>query len=112
MKKSVKVYLGIDVGSVSTKMAVLDEGGEIVATSYLPTLSNPVAAVQNGLREIACLLPQGVGVAGVATTGSGRYLADVIAGADLVKNEITSQATAVLHYFPLVQTVIEIGGQD
>lgn len=112
MKESMKVYLGIDVGSVSTKMAVLDEGGEIVATSYLQTRSNPVAAVQNGLREIACLLPQGAGVAGVATTGSGRYLADVIAGADLVKNEITSQATAVLHYFPRVQTVIEIGGQD
>jgi predicted CoA-substrate-specific enzyme activase len=112
MKKYVKVYLGIDVGSVSTKMVALDQSGEIIATSYLPTLSNPLVSVQNGLREIACLLPDGVGIAGVATTGSGRYLADVIAGADLVKNEITCQATAVLHCLPRVQTVIEIGGQD
>jgi len=48
----------------------------------------------------------------VATTGSARYLAGVIVGADLVKNEITSHAVATLQYIPQVQTIIEIGGQD
>ncbi|GAJ11552.1 unnamed protein product, partial [marine sediment metagenome] len=68
--------------------------------------------VQQGLKEVARLLPQYVEVAGVATTGSGRYLAGVVVGADLVKNEITSQAIAARHYLPEVKTVIEIGGQD
>ena len=108
----VKVYLGIDVGSVSTKMAVLDGNSEIVSHIYRPTQGNPVRAVQQGLKQLRQLLPEGADICGAATTGSARYLAGVIVGADLVKNEITSQATAALHYIPQAQTVIEIGGQD
>jgi len=108
----VKVYLGIDVGSVYTKMAVLDRKNEIVNYIYLPTPGNPVRAIQQGLKQLEQLLPEGTDICGVATTGSARYLAGVIVGADSVKNEITSQATAALHYMPQVQTVVEIGGQD
>jgi predicted CoA-substrate-specific enzyme activase len=68
--------------------------------------------VQQGLAEIARRLPPGMEIAGVGTTGSARYLAGVIVGADLVKNEITSHAVAALHILPQVQTVVEIGGQD
>ncbi len=68
--------------------------------------------VQYGLSQIRKKLPEDIIVAGVATTGSARYLAGVIVGADLVKNEITSHAVGALHYFPQAQTVIEIGGQD
>jgi predicted CoA-substrate-specific enzyme activase len=57
-------------------------------------------------------LPGDTKISGVATTGSARYLAGAIVGADLVKNEITCQAVAAVHYYPDVQTVIEIGGQD
>ena len=107
-----KVYLGIDVGSVSTKLAVLDENGELVAHSYSPTQGNPVTAVQQGLKQIRQHLPAAAEICGVATTGSARHLAGVVVGADLVKNEITSQAVAALYFYPEVQTVIEIGGQD
>jgi predicted CoA-substrate-specific enzyme activase len=68
--------------------------------------------VQQGLKLIRQLLPEDADISGVATTGSARYLTGAIIGADMVKNEITSQATAALHYTPEVQTVIEIGGQD
>jgi predicted CoA-substrate-specific enzyme activase len=108
----VKVYLGVDVGSVSTKLAVLDENGELVAHSYSPTQGNPVTAVQQGLKQIRRHLPVAADISGVATTGSARHLAGVVVGADLVKNEITSQAVAALYFYPEVQTVIEIGGQD
>ena len=107
-----KVFLGIDVGSISTKMAALDENNELLSHTYLPTRGNPVAAVQQGLKQIEQLLPEDTDICGVATTGSARCLAGVIVGADSVKNEITSQATAALHYMPDVQTVLEIGGQD
>jgi len=68
--------------------------------------------VQQGLKQIKQQLPEAAQICGVATTGSARYLAGVIVGADLVKNEITSHAVAALQYVPQAQTVIEIGGQD
>jgi len=68
--------------------------------------------VQQGLKQIKQQLPKDVNICGVATTGSARYLAGVIVGADLIKNEITSHAVATLRYIPEVQTIIEIGGQD
>jgi len=107
-----EAYLGIDVGSVTTKLAVLDKKDELVAHIYLPTQGKPIEMVQQGLGQIKERLPTDVDICGVATTGSARYLAGVIVNADLVKNEITSHATAALYYFPQVQTVIEIGGQD
>ena len=105
-------YLGVDVGSVTTKCAIITEAGELIADNYLLTQGKPVSAVQQGLREIQGQLPTDVRIRGVCTTGSARYLAGVIVGADVVKNEITAQAVAALYYVPDVHTVIEIGGQD
>jgi predicted CoA-substrate-specific enzyme activase len=107
-----EAYLGIDVGSVTTKLALLNEADELVIDLYLPTRGQPVEMTQQGLRQVKEQLPPDTDIAGVATTGSARYLAGVIVGADLVKNEITSHALGALHYFPQCQTVIEIGGQD
>ena len=107
-----EVYLGIDVGSVTTKFALLNQSDELVVHLYLPTQGKPIEMVQQGLKQVKQQLPPDVDICGVATTGSARYLAGVIVGADLVKNEITSHAVGALHYFPQGQTVIEIGGQD
>jgi predicted CoA-substrate-specific enzyme activase len=107
-----ETYLGIDVGSLTTKFAVLDGADELIASLYLPTGGRPLEALQQGLRRVTTELPEGVDVRGAAATGSARHLAGAIAGADLVKNEITCQAVAAVHYVPDVRTVIEIGGQD
>ncbi len=107
-----EAYLGIDVGSVTTKLAVLDKNNELVTHLYLLTQGKPIEMVQRGLKQIKQQLPANVSICSVATTGSARYLAGVIVGADLVKNEITTHAVAALHYMPEVQTIIEIGGQD
>jgi len=107
-----EAYFGIDVGSVTTKFAVLDKNDELVTNLYLLTQGKPIDMVQQGLKQIRQRLPKDVEIRGVATTGSARYLAGVIVGADLVKNEITSHAVAALQYIPEVQTIIEIGGQD
>lgn len=106
------VYLGVDVGSVTTKFALVTEEGELVAYNYLRTQGKPIAVVQRGLKEIQGQLPPRGEIQGVCTTGSARYLAGVILGADMVKNEITSQAVGTLYYVPDVSTIIEIGGQD
>ena len=107
-----KTYLGVDVGSVTTKLALLDDYNQLIASTYLRTQGKPIGVIQNGLEEIRGYMPPGAEICGVATTGSARYLAGVVLGADLVKNEITSHAIAAMHYTPDVQTVIEIGGQD
>jgi len=107
-----ETYLGIDVGSVTTKLALLAENNELITYVYLPTQGKPVEMIQEGLAQIEQQLPADVDICGAATTGSARYLAGVIVGADLVKNEITSHAVAALLYYPDVQTIIEIGGQD
>jgi len=107
-----KAYLGIDVGSVSTNIAVQDGAGEIIAGLYLRTQGRPVETIQAGLKEIKRILPTDIEICGVGTTGSGRYLAGVIVGADVIKNEITAHAVAASYYVPDVKTVLEIGGQD
>jgi predicted CoA-substrate-specific enzyme activase len=107
-----EVYLGVDVGSVSTKFALLNQKNELVANVYLLTEGKPIESVQCGLKEIQQQLPEDARICGVGTTGSARYLAGVILGADLVKNEITTHAVAAQFCIPEVQTVVEIGGQD
>ncbi len=107
-----EAYLGIDIGSVTTKVAVLDKSDELITSLYLPTQGKPIKMVQQGMRQTQQQLPGDINICAVATTGSARYLAGVIVGADLVKNEITSHAVATLFYIPKVQTIVEIGGQD
>ncbi len=108
-----KAYLGVDVGSVSTGMVLLDEQMDIVADLYLRTRGQPIKVVQEGLKILEeKIRGTGLKVCGVGATGSARTLTGVVLGADAVKNEITCHALAATHIVPGVQTVLEIGGQD
>ena len=107
-----KTYLGVDVGSVSTKLALIDENNKILKAFYFRTEGDPIGAIQKGLKKLKGELPEGVEIAGVGTTGSARYLAGVITGADLIKNEISAHAKGAGTFVSEVRTVIEIGGQD
>lgn len=66
------VYLGIDVGSVTTKLALVDENGKYVDSYMLRTAGKPVMAVQEGLKHLKAQATQEYDVKGVGTTGSGR----------------------------------------
>ncbi len=107
-----EVFLGIDVGSLSTNVVLIDSSNNVVARRYLPTASKPLNAIQRGLKEIYEEIGEHVSVVGVGTTGSGRYLTGDFIGADAIQNEITAQATAAITYDPTVDTIFEIGGQD
>lgn len=107
-----KAYLGIDVGSVSTNIVIVTEENEVITSLYLRTRGRPIEALQTGLKEAAGEIPAQLEIAGVGTTGSGRFLAGVMVGADVIKNEITAHAVAASLVQPNVQTVLEIGGQD
>ena len=110
--KKVKAYLGIDVGSISTNLVVIDEEKRLLSKQYLMTAGRPIEAVRSGLQKIGEEVGDRIEILGVGTTGSGRYLTADFVGADLVRNEITAQATAAIHIDPGVDTIFEIGGQD
>jgi len=110
-----KAYLGVDIGSISTKGVVIDEDNKVLASSYLWTEGNPIRASKKVLKELEEQIKNkkgGVKIMGVGTTGSARELIGTILKAQLVKNEITAHAIGTLTFHPEVRTIFEIGGQD
>lgn len=108
-----KGYLGIDIGSISTKGVVIDRDNNILAKEYLWTEGDPMGAVKRLLKALeAQLKEQDVQVVSVGTTGSARKLIGVMTGASVVKNEITAHAIGTTTVHPDVRTIFEIGGQD
>jgi len=105
-------YLGVDVGSTSTNIVVIDENMEVISLRYLKTLGKPIETVLRGLADIHRELGREVKISSVGVTGSGRYLIGNLIGADVIKDEITAQARAAAFLEPEVDTVFEIGGQD
>ncbi|MDP4222597.1 MAG: acyl-CoA dehydratase activase [Bacteroidota bacterium] len=110
--EKIPVYLGVDVGSLSTNVVLIDPEHKVIARRYLPTAGKPLEAIQKGITEIYDEVGKDVEVIGAGTTGSGRYLTGDFIGADTIQNEITAQATAAIDYDPTVDTIFEIGGQD
>ena len=103
--------LGIDVGSTSTDLVLMDPDGGLIDFQYLRTAGDPEGAVRRGLehlRERFGELP----LLAVGVTGSGRERIGRLIGADAVRDEITAQARAAVHWAPDADTVFEIGGQD
>src|SRR5664280_123313 len=111
-KEKLAVYLGLDIGSLSTNVVLIDEEHRVVARRYLPTAGKPLEAIRKGMTEIFEEVGEDIIVLGAGTTGSGRYLTGDFIGADNIVNEITAQATAAIDYDPTVDTIFEIGGQD
>ncbi len=108
-----KAYLGIDIGSISTKGVVIDENNNIIASSYLYTEANPIKATKKVVKELKQQLDlDKYRVVGVGTTGSARKLIGTILGANTIKNEITAHAIGAMSIHPDVKTIFEIGGQD
>ncbi len=107
------LYLGIDVGSVSTKFAIINDNMELIYATWARSQGSPIKSVQKGFEEMKQTLdriePQ---IKGVGATGSARYLTKALVGADIAKTEIIAHAVAASYYIPGVRTILEIGGQD
>ncbi len=111
-KEPVDVYIGVDIGSISTNVVVIDKDNNVLARRYLMTASRPIEAVKQGLLEVGKELGDRVVIKGTGSTGSGRYMTGEFFGADVIHNEITSHAKAASFVCPEVDTIFEIGGQD
>jgi predicted CoA-substrate-specific enzyme activase len=113
----IPAFLGLDIGSVSTNVVVIDEAGTVIHDVYLRTAGRPIEAVQQGLAEVERKWGGRLRIQGVGTTGSGRELIAEFVGADVVNDEITAHKTGAIHISRTlggepVDTIFEIGGQD
>ena len=112
LRRAGKLELGIDIGSTSSDIVVLDEKGYVVYSDYRRTKGRPIRT----LRSQLCELFRAVNVNDISlatTTGSGARLVSDLLDIPFV-NEVPAQAAAIWHLYPdLTQaTVIEMGGQD
>jgi predicted CoA-substrate-specific enzyme activase len=116
MRGSYNVSLGMDIGSTSTKLAVLDQDDRVLLDIYRRTSGDPIGAMRKLLRRAHDLLAEGSAdftFTACGTTGSGRKLVGQIIGADRIVNEITAHARgARLLFGEEIETIFEIGGQD
>lgn len=110
-----KLYLGVDIGSISTKGVLIDKNNKVYSQSYLWTEGNPIRATKKVLgllkKEIS-KMQKDLSVVAVGTTGSARELIGAVLDAQIVKNEITAHALGTLTHHPNARTIFEIGGQD
>ncbi len=108
-----QAFLGVDVGSISTKGVILDEKNSVLSSAYIWTEGDPIGAV----KKLVHLLEESFDaeqyeIVATGATGSARKLVGVILGATIVKNEITAHAVGTTTFYPDVRTILEIGGQD
>jgi predicted CoA-substrate-specific enzyme activase len=115
--KKIDAFMGVDVGSVSTNLAVIDLNGKMLKEIYTRTDGRPIEVVSNCLKEIENELFDKVIIRGVGTTGSGRELVGELIGSDTINDEITAHKTGAEFLAKTIldaqpDTIFEIGGQD
>ena len=116
-ERHINTYLGIDIGSVSTNVVLLDDHGDMIKEIYTRTEGRPIEVVSRCLQEIELEFGSQLEIRGVGTTGSGRELIGELVGADTVNNEITAHKTGAEFLAKTMlkaqpDTIFEIGGQD
>ena len=116
--EKVDAYLGIDVGSVSTNLVLIDAEGRTIHEIYTRTNGRPIEVVTQSLATINTVVGKRVSIRGVGTTGSGRELIGKLVGADTINDEITAHKTGATFVGQTMldgrvpDTIFEIGGQD
>lgn len=105
-------YLGVDIGSISTNIVLIDQEAHMNYSLYKRSQGSPIISVQEGLAALCDQIGTIPYISGVGVTGSARNLIGTIIGADIIKNEITAHGLAAIHLRRDIRTVIEIGGQD
>ncbi len=106
------LILGVDAGSTTTKVVLLDPATcGVLASDYRRTRGDPVTAARDCLRALAAAVgDRPIGL--VAATGSARELLGAYLGTRHIYNEISAQAAGAAHFDPAADTIVEIGGQD
>src|SRR4030065_272996 len=105
-----RLYLGIDVGSISANTIIMNDHREVLEEHYIRIKGQPLQTVEKILGEILQRIPLEQ-VHSISFTGIGGKLLSELLGGNFV-NEIIAQAKAVQHLYPQIKTIIDIGGED
>lgn len=115
--EKVDAFLGLDIGSVGTKLVLIDREGDVIHSIFTRTEGRPIEVVTRALRELQAAVGSRVEICGVGSTGSGRELIGELVGADSINDEITCHKTGAAFIGDRLlgkrpDTIFEIGGQD
>lgn len=105
-------WLGVDAGSTTTKMVLIDGACNILYSHYVNNLGNPISAVKEQLEQIRAQSGERVKIVGSAVTGYGEDLIKSAFHLDFGLVETMAHFTAAKHFQPQVDFIIDIGGQD
>ncbi len=107
------LYMGLDVGVIYTKGIIIDDKANILASSYIETLGEPVKAAKKVIKDMEKEIDLNkYRVISLGVTGSARKLVGSLLSANTIRNEITSLVEGCVKLYPNVRTIMEIGGED
>lgn len=105
-------YLGIDAGSTTTKLVLIDDEGNLLYSLYGSNQGNPLKSVMNMLKELYTKLPEKAILRYSGVTGYGEKLIQTALNVDLNEIETIAHYTAAKKFEPDVTSIVDIGGQD
>ena len=105
-----KIFLGLDIGSISLNIVILDKDLNLLENYYDYCHGQPFLVLKNRLESLLKKYPA-ENIESVALTGSGGKLGASLIGGEYI-NEIIAQSASVAKYYPDTKTIIEIGGED
>ena len=106
------VFLGIDAGSTTTKVALVGEDGSLLYSFYSSNNGSPLATAISSIKEIKSLLPDSAKIAYSCSTGYGEALLKAAFMLDEGEVETISHYYAAAFFDPSVDCILDIGGQD
>ena len=105
-------YLGIDAGSTTTKLVLIDKDGKLLYSLYESNEGNPLKSVMNMLKQLYTVLPEKAVIRYSGVTGYGEKLIQTALNVDLNEIETIAHYTAAKTFEPKVTAIVDIGGQD
>lgn len=106
------VFLGIDAGSTTTKVALINKNSELLYSFYASNEGNPLEKVVEILKDLYEKIPDGVQIAKSCVTGYGEALIKAALHIDIGEIETIAHYKAAEHFLPGVDFILDIGGQD
>lgn len=106
------IFLGIDVGSTTTKAVVLGQNGELLYSSYNNNEGSPLNKTLEILKELYILINKDTRIAKATVTGYGEGLIKAALGIDIGEIETICHFRGAKEFMPNVEFILDIGGQD
>lgn len=106
------IFVGIDAGSTTTKLVVIDKEGKLLYSLYGSNEGNPLQSVIKMLKTMYHILPKNVTIRYSGVTGYGEKLIQTALNVDLNEIETIAHYTAAKEFMPNVSSIVDIGGQD